>query len=527
MNRTPFQEQVLQKLICHCPVYIVGGAVRDGLLNLPCDDLDAVIPLPLNKIEKIVTEIGYNPHRLGNHKQTVSLFMEEERIDLLELKTDFLTDALQRDFTINAIYYDVRNQTWIDPLGGGQDLEARCLRACGKAEERLEEDPIRILRMIRMTVRYELKIDDELWNAARANLTLLESCAAERTTGELKEILISENALSGVRLLDELGYWSLAIPELVRLKGLTQNKYHTKDAWEHTLHVFSNTPSDLLLRLAGLLHDLGKWETASRECRVQGLLERTGKDYYVGGFKLRGSIYPLFAGSYVEVLGGRLDNYPDQIVVKRIHPGKESKASFEWIPDGKRHFLMHEQESARLVKQILPRFRWSMFLSLPHRNGELELILLIKHHMLGTITFMNELRGGNWNDKEIRRKARRLAWDLGWNGQYFFPERITEFLGLWKADFWGGKTREIGDGERFEALQEEMIKAAQALDSRWQMIDWHGFEQFTRKKGIGGERFGQFKAQIRRALLVSGKDSLDEQFLEREYKIILKEHVRR
>lgn len=520
MCHTPFQHDLIEQLSRYWPVYIVGGAVRDELLGFPANDLDAVIPRPLDDIEGKVRELGYIPHRLGARKETVSIFSDQKRIDLVELVSDLPDDAKRRDFTVNAIYYDVQKAEWIDPLNGRGDLESRRLRSCENPRERLAEDPVRILRMVRMAVKYGLKIEQDLWRAASDGLALLDSCPAERVTAELKEILLLDETPAAVEMLDELGYFRRYVPELARLKGLVQNKYHTKDAWEHTLHVFANTPPRLLLRLAGLFHDIGKWETASRECRVWGQLEQRGKELYVNGLNIKGKVYPAMAGSYLEVIGGRLDNYPDTVVAKRVRASDEHKSGFEWVPDGKRHFLRHEQESGKLLKQILPRYRWSMFLKCPGRHGEQELIMLVRNHMLGTLIFMNELRDETINEKEIAVKARRLAWETGWDGHRFFRERVTDFLALWKADFWGGKARDSGDGARFDLIQNKVGQAAEELEQNWRSIDWRLFESYAKEKKIGGERFGRFKAQVRRSLLIAGQASCDYEMLEREFKML-------
>lgn len=522
MIGTEFQQEVLQRLSELSQVYIVGGAVRDAQLGIPSKDVDAVMALPLHEIENKLLEWGYKPHLIGAHQQTVSIFLGTDRVDIVDFSGDVEANAMRRDFTLNAIYQDVRTGEIKDPLNGLQDLREGRLKACGSASDRFKEDPLRIMRLIRLAARYGFAIEPETWLTAVEQVTLLREVAAERVTEELGRILILDEIDKALGLLDDLGYFQTCIPELARLKGLVQNRYHTKDAWEHTRHVVTNTVPRIALRLAALFHDLGKWETASRECYVWGTILLTDHGYEIDGFKLKGKNIERWANKEAEVHGGRLDNYPDTIIVKRIKPAKSTKKKqIEMVSDGKRHFLMHERESARLVKEILPRFRWSMVL--PGGSiGERELEYLVGHHMLGTLTFMNELKE-DIDQTKFRNKARRFAWEIGWNGQVFDKQRIENMLDLWRADYLGGKQVTAENIDRLDAIQKEIRNACAFLAERANLLDWTHFEKFARGKGLEGERYGRFKEQVRRQVMMDTKYRLtDPQFLEREYAVYWK-----
>ncbi|KUO72586.1 MAG: tRNA nucleotidyltransferase [Desulfosporosinus sp. BRH_c37] len=520
MIGTEFQQEILIRLSELSPVYIVGGAVRDAQLGIPAKDIDAVIALPLLDIEKRLSDWGYKPHLIGAHQQTVSLFRGKERMDIATFSGEVETNAQCRDFTLNAIYQEVRTGAIKDPLNGLQDLREKLLKACGCAVDRFSEDPLRIMRLIRLAVRYGLAIEPETWRAAVEHVPQLLEISAERVTEELGRILILDKIDEALGLLDDLGYFRTCIPELARLKGLVQNRYHTKDAWEHTRHVVKNTYPRLFLRLAALFHDLGKWETASRECNVRGIIRLTDHGYEVDGFKLKGKNLELWANKQAEIHGGRLDNYPDTIIVKRIKPARAAEGiPFEMVPDGKRHFLMHERESVRLVKEILPRFRWSMVLP-GGRRGERELEYLVGHHMLGTLTFMSELKG-ELDQTKFRNKTRRFAWKIGWNGQVVDEQRLENLLDLWRADFLGGKQQAAENIDRLDRVQQEIRNACTFLVERVSLLDWTQFEEFARSKGLVGEGFGRFKEQVRGQVMLDTKYSLaDPQFLEREYCLI-------
>lgn len=519
MIGTSFQQEILIRLSELRPVYIVGGAVRDAQLGIPAKDVDAVTTLSLQEIEKKFSEWGYTPHLIGANQQTVSLFRGTDRVDIAVFSGEVETDALRRDFTLNAIYQDVRTGEIIDPLNGLHDLLARRLKACGCAADRFKEDPLRILRLIRLAVRYGFEIEQGTWQAAVDYVPLMCEVSLERVTEELGRILVLDEIEKALGLLDNVGYFQTYIPELARLKGLVQNRYHTKDAWEHTRHVVKNTPSRVLLRLAALFHDLGKWETASRECYAWGTIRLTDEGYEVSGFKLVGENLERWRNKEVEVHGGRLDNYPDTIVTKRIKAVQATQNKrFEMVPEGKRHFLQHEWESARLVKEILPRFRWTVVLP-GGRLGERELHFLVGHHMMGTLTFMNDLKeeGG---DAKVRNKSRRFAWEIGWDGQNFDRQRVENLLDLWRADSLGGKQDSEKNSARLDWIQGEIRNACTFLMERAKLLDWAYFAEYVRGKELKGEQFGQFKEQVRRQVMMDTKYNLtDLQFLERQYEL--------
>lgn len=513
---TPFQKELFSRLSNITRAFIVGGAVRDQILGLTSKDIDVVTELGLDELERALNQWGYKPLRIGANFQTISVFHQGERIDFAELTLDLETDALRRDFTINAIYQDIRSSELVDPLEGRKDLQEKCLRACGSPSDRIQEDSLRILRMVRFKVKYQLNIEEETLQAARTLIKTLDNIASERITEELGRIMILEDVEEAVRLLDEIGYWRIYLPELARLKGLVQNQYHSKDAWEHTLHVVRNTPPQILLRLAGLFHDIGKWETASKECYAWGRLEGSGRDFYINEFEILGRQLQKWRGQYVEVHGARLDHYPHKIQVKHIRKTSVRKNGFEWVVNGKRHFLGHEKESARLVRQILPRFRFSMILG-AGSSGEGEMLWLIENHMSVTLAFMSELRGEG-NIEQLHHKVRRFAWEKGWDGREYQKERLLNLLELWSADFFGGKQRGPQDEVIFEKLQKDIKAAAQFLGERKQELNWEVFESFLREKKVKGKDIGDFKEIVLEAVMLNEKNQPESlTFLEKEY----------
>lgn len=513
-----FQQEIIKKVCDISPFYLVGGTVRDQLLNRPSKDMDGIILISLEELENHLLEWGYHPLKIGAKHQTLSVFKNGERIDFNPFNGDLKADALRRDFTINAIFQDARTGELIDPLNGREDLKQKVLRACGNPQERFLEDPIRILRMVRFSVTYGMEIEEQTFWAAKSLLAELKGVASERTSEELSKILNLEDPVAGIRLLDELGYLQMFLPELARLQGLVQNRYHTKDAWEHSLQVIKNTPPKLILRLAGLFHDLGKWEVASRECYVWGKCSAEDRGYYIGEYQIFGRQLHRYNGEFVEVHGARLDHYPYVIQVKRIRKDPSQRRGFEWVRDGKRHFLGHEKESGQLTRQILSRFRFSMVLGREGEGGEKDLIWLVENHMSGTLTFIAELRGEG-SLKHQSQKIRRFAWEKGWDGRTYRPEKVQHLLELWRADFYGGKKRESREERIFDELLERIQTTSQTIQKRHHELVWDELERFAHEHKIKGKEWGAFKEYLRTKLVVSEEEiPLSSDFLGKEYK---------
>ncbi|MDR3288993.1 MAG: CCA tRNA nucleotidyltransferase [Peptococcaceae bacterium] len=519
MFGTPWQKELLHRLSAIQPVYVVGGAVRDALLGLPAKDLDVVIgALTAEQIHHILKEWGYAPHLLGKRYQTVSLFHEGERLDIAPMgETDLILDARRRDFTINAIFYECATGTWFDPLAGRKDLLERRLKAAHPASC-FRQDPLRILRLIRIAAQYDLTIEEETWKEAAASLPLLKPVAAERVSAELVKLLCLAKAEQGLRDLGELGYWRLYLPELARLQGLEQNQYHSLDAWEHTLKVVSNIPPRPHLRLAALFHDVGKWGTAGRTCYLRGELQAQKNGFKIGAFQVKGKNVACCQGQWVEIYGVCLDQFPEIIHSKRCKRSLEKEEGFTWEAEGKRHFLRHEIESAVLTRNIFKRFRFGMFLDFPGQRGERELISLVKNHMNGTFVFMDQIKGERLN--QLAAKIRRFVWKYAWTGRSFEPRRVEDFLQLWQADFLGGKQHTEQYGENLQMIQSQIRESCAQLGHRYDQMDWSLLKEFSAKKQLNGKQYGQFKYQVReRLMLHSDAENITLNYLESEYRL--------
>ena len=221
-------------------VYLVGGAVRDALLGCEIHDLDFVLQKDAIKIaRRVARDLKADFYPLDNGRDTGRILAVDEtgtqiRMDFAAYRgSDLETDLLGRDFTINAIAFDLRDKTIHDPLGGAQDLQEKRLRACSQAS--FSEDPVRILRGIRLAANLGFFIQPDTRKAMRKASPLSVDISPERLRDELFRLLEGAQPATCLRALDILGVIGHILPELTLLKGHNQPSPHVYDVWEHTL----------------------------------------------------------------------------------------------------------------------------------------------------------------------------------------------------------------------------------------------------------------------------------------------------
>lgn len=181
-------------------LFLVGGTVRDYLLNKELDDMDAVTDATPKEMRAFLPDANYVFERFGS----VSIKIEGTKFDITTLREeqsysdsrhpgeirfikDLSIDVKRRDFTVNALYLD-HNLKTIDYVDGVNDLNSRILRMVGNPENRLKEDPLRIIRALRFSIDYDLVIDEELDKAIRSNISLLEKINVEKIKQDIKKI---------------------------------------------------------------------------------------------------------------------------------------------------------------------------------------------------------------------------------------------------------------------------------------------------------------------------------------------------
>lgn len=226
-------------------VYLVGGAVRDMLRNRLSRDLDFAVPSKgIALARRVANALQADFMTLDDERDTGRVIVSEPDgtrtfLDFAVYRgKDLDADLRARDFTINAIAFDLRAQTLIDPLNGGADLRARMIRACSPTS--LSDDPVRILRAVRQAAAFEFKIELETRKAMKQAASLLPQVSPERQRDELFKMLEGSRPDASMRALEMLGVFPYLLPELPALKGVKQSPPHIQDVWEHTLSVLAH-----------------------------------------------------------------------------------------------------------------------------------------------------------------------------------------------------------------------------------------------------------------------------------------------
>ncbi|HEX2995912.1 MAG TPA: HD domain-containing protein [Anaerolineales bacterium] len=225
-------------------IYLVGGAVRDMLLNRISHDLDFALPANgISLARRVANALKADFMVLDSERDTGRVIVTESDgartfLDFATYRGESLGEDLRlRDFTMNAIAFDLRSQTIIDPLNGGTDLHAKSIRLCSPTS--LSDDPVRILRAIRQAAAFEFKIELETRKAMKQAASLLPKVSQERQRDELFKILEGPRPDASLRALEMLSVLPYLLPELSALKGVEQSPPHIYDVWEHTLSVLA------------------------------------------------------------------------------------------------------------------------------------------------------------------------------------------------------------------------------------------------------------------------------------------------
>lgn len=222
-------------------VYLIGGAVRDALLNQPSHDLDFGVAgraIPLAR--RLADQTGADFYIMDDEHDVARVLGRTDdgtdyALDFAGLRGHSLeADLRARDFTINAVAVDVfATEQLIDPLKGAQDLKDKLLRACSAAS--MADDPLRVVRGVRQSVALGLHIHPQTFQWMKAAAPDLSRISAERQRDELFRILSGREIATALRLLDAAGALPILLPELSPLKGAVQGTPHVYDVWEHTL----------------------------------------------------------------------------------------------------------------------------------------------------------------------------------------------------------------------------------------------------------------------------------------------------
>lgn len=253
--------------------FLVGGAVRDFLLGMEPKDFDLATNATVEQIKKVFEErkiICQNGERHG----TVSVRIVHATIEIstyrheTEEEISLENDLKHRDLTIDSLAY--ADKQVVDCVGGYEDLQRRILRF-NNGKKTILEDPLRILRLLRMHAKLGFDIEEESGLLAIQNASLLKGVATERVDSEMKTILLSGDIRE--LLLRYKALFFAAFPSLSIMDCYEQNNpHHQHDLWTHTAYVVSNAKPELCLRMAALFHDIGKPESRIEKPNAEGVM---------------------------------------------------------------------------------------------------------------------------------------------------------------------------------------------------------------------------------------------------------------
>ncbi|MFH0778048.1 MAG: HD domain-containing protein [Candidatus Eisenbacteria bacterium] len=416
--------------------YVVGGSVRDLLLERPVKDWDVTTDAPPAEVQRIFTKTA--PTGIAHGTVTVLMddcscevttfrrdgkYLDARHPEEVFFATDIVDDLVRRDFTVNAIAYEPLGGVIVCPHEGLADMREARIRTVGDPVARFREDGLRPLRAIRFAGQLGFEIAPETFRAIGAVLDRVVLVSMERVRDEMMKILSCRRPSTAFEQMYGSGLLQLFLPELAAGRGVTQNEFHSYDVYWHSLFTCDAVPPEKpLVRLAGLLHDLGKLPT--REER-----------------------------------------------------------------EGRVTFYNHQHAGARMVAEILTRFRFS--------NAERDrVVALVDNHMFD---YHSE-----WSDGALRRFVKRVGDDALADA---FDLRIADFLGN-------------GLKQGFPRYLEEMrrrIEDILAEDSAFSISDLavDGTDVMA-ELGVGaGERVGAVLRELLEAVLDEPALNTRETLLER------------
>lgn len=240
--------------------FIVGGAIRDSLLGCQINDWDVATNATPNIIRGLFPELTSFTLKHG----TVTLVSQGRHFELTTFRgidgfsSSIDEDLAHRDFTFNAIAYDINAKRIIDPFGGQRDIEEKLVRAVLNPSQRFQEDPLRIMRAIRFSLELGYSIEPETLIAIQSMAQTIDMVAKERIRDELLKILMVKKPSIGFNMMRKLDLLKRILPELVEGYRKRQNNYHKYTIYRHTMETLDAINDDPILRLSALFHDIAK-----------------------------------------------------------------------------------------------------------------------------------------------------------------------------------------------------------------------------------------------------------------------------
>jgi poly(A) polymerase len=269
---------------------LVGGPVRDAFLGRPVSDLDFTTDARPGEILRLVKPLADAHWDIGREFGTIGARIAGQTVEITTYRSDAYDgatrkptvefgdelegDLTRRDFTVNAMALRLPAQVLVDPRGGVEDLIARRLRTPGAPESSFGDDPLRMMRAARFAAQLAFEVDPGAVEAARGMADRIDIVSAERVSDELSKLLLAPDPVAGIRVLVDTGVAERVLPEVPALRLEIDEHARHKDVYEHSLTALDQaialerergSEPDLVLRLAVLLHDIGKPATRTIE----------------------------------------------------------------------------------------------------------------------------------------------------------------------------------------------------------------------------------------------------------------------
>lgn len=419
-------------------VYLAGGAVRDALLGRDSHDFDfAVQHDAIGLARQVARGLRADFYVLDEENEAARVIVKPDdgTRDVLDFAAfrgaNIDADLAGRDFTINAMAFDPRNASILDPLGGGMDLRAGVIRAC--SDTAMRDDPVRILRAVRQAAALGFKIEGATRESMKAASRLLPNVSPERQRDELFRILDGPVPERALKALQVLGTLPDLLPELVPLKGTRQSPPHVFDVWDHTLSVIK--------QLTGILTTLGSDSEAARN-----------REFFSG------------------MLGLRLGRYREQIqkhLLRTLGPERSLRsllffaALFHDVAkpstqsedeDGRIRFLGHENAARAFVSERCARYNLS--------NDETSRVETIVANHMRFNSLVARMRAEN--EQPSRRTIYHFFRDAGDTG--------IDLVMLGLADQWGTRAHSLDQASWEPAVETARILMENYLDKPEQSV---------------------------------------------------------
>jgi len=240
--------------------FIVGGAIRDSLLALEVKDWDVAT----NAMPEKIYDLFPCMTRFHLKHGTVTLVYRGKNFEVTAFRGkkgfgySIEEDLAHRDFTFNALAYDIIHRRIIDPFGGKKDMANKVVRAVLDPLERFQEDPLRMMRAIRFSLELKYSIEPETLMAMTSMASAIDTVAQERIRDELLRIVMVKKPSRGLNLMRKTGLLQRILPELVEGYRKRQNNYHRYTIYRHTMETVDSVEPDPVLRLSALFHDIAK-----------------------------------------------------------------------------------------------------------------------------------------------------------------------------------------------------------------------------------------------------------------------------